>query len=230
MPARVPQIPAAPVQGFAKGGIALTLLTIAAFPLAAQSIENIDLKLRCESPMQYPDVPFDSDVRSACSEIREKADQVIEKAKAAPPIANSDPWRPSWLQSPKCKEEEFRAVEDSAVDLTNAVRKVMRRGEEVSKGARQLSRTAQEMKSLHNAERALALTLEAHVYLDMWEDTFALIPTIYVAYADRALAAKCYQQADKAYRFVVERYTDDSVRVLREKAKLGVDDVRAKLK
>ena len=56
------------------------------------------------------------------------------------------------------------------------------------------------------------------------------LPTIYVAYADRALAAKCYQQADKAYRFVVERYTDDSVRVLREKAKLGVEDVRAKLK
>lgn len=48
--------------------------------------------------------------------------------------------------------------------------------------------------------------------------------------ADAALKANCLDMADEIYREVISTYTGSRFAAFRERAKLGVDDVRAKRK
>lgn len=46
--------------------------------------------------------------------------------------------------------------------------------------------------------------------------------------ADSLTRAKCYDQADELYRSVIATYTGTSYVALRERAKIGIDDIRDK--
>ena len=214
---------------FSRGGAMLLLIMCCIESPSAQSIIRANLELKCENPSRYPGISFDSEATSACTSVRDKSDKLVEALQLASPATSADSWR-SWLQSPQCKEEAFKAIEGAAAELEQVTNTAFSRAKDKLNSARQLAKIAQEMKSTHNAEQASAILLQSNAYADMVEDTFSLIPQVYVTYGDRALAAKCYRQADKAYRFVVERYSDEKLLALRERAKIGIDDVRAKTK
>lgn len=214
--------------------ITVALLSVAAVliwnvdPVLGQSTDGDLLDLRCERPSQYPQIFVNSEMEAACTDLQNKGSRYIRLAKAAALSPRPSSWLPSWLTSPQCKPEEFGALERGAVELLEAIDKALHKAKQILARADKLFKMAQEMDSTHNGRRAVEIGRQSAIYTDMAEDTMGLVPQFHLEYADSALAAQCYQQADRAYRFILEHFTRAADAPIRDRAKIGVDDVRAK--
>lgn len=204
----------------------LLCLAFGAGPLSAQTIDGGELELRCERQSRYPTISFSTEMETACADLSIKANQYLQRAKVALPPPQTSSWLPSWVQSPQCKESEYRAFEESTSELRRSIGRALAGADDILTRANNLMKMAKEMNSSHNAARAVEIGRQSEVFTDMAEDTVRLVPKIQIEYADRALAAKCYLQADKAYRVIIEHYPGETA--LRDRAKIGIEDVRAR--
>lgn len=192
----------------------------------AQTMDDGGIDLRCEHKVLY-EMVFEDAMAKACDELKAKATQYMLLAKDALPPPSRSSWL-SWLSSPQCNDEKSKEFEAAALALIQTIDAQLTTAHELNVRAKDLMKSAKEMNSSHNAKIAVSIADRAVVYVHMVEDTWKIVPAIHIEYADRALKAKCYPQADKAYRFIVEHYTSADHTALRQRAQIGIDDVRAK--
>lgn len=67
---------------------------------------------------------------------------------------------------------------------------------------------------------------ERYIARNVMKEIFPLLSEAHLGLADSLLKARCLMQADALYRDVLTRYTGSNYDSLRERAKIGIDDIR----